>query len=131
VDFSQPYAHVGVYQVQLGGDARNLRWFQDGALDYVYSSHLLEDFEDTRSVLVEWLRVLKRGGVLVLFCPDEQVYREHCKNTGQPYNTQHKIPDLNLEKIKEILSEIGDSRVIYEVPLIDDYSWEIVAKKIL
>jgi hypothetical protein len=64
--------------------------------------------------------VLKPGGDLVLFCPDEQVYREHCKNTGQPYNTQHKIPDLN--------SEIGDGRVIYEVQLIDDYSWEIVAE---
>src|SRR6516165_1499209 len=85
IDMPHPYARTGSYEVQLGGDATKLHWFNDNVLDYVYSSHLLEDFEDTRTILLEWLRVLRPGGRLIVFCPDEQVYREHCRRTGQGY----------------------------------------------
>jgi predicted SAM-dependent methyltransferase len=130
VDFQQPYANVGSYGVQLGGDARRLVWFRDSVLDYVYSSHLLEDFEDPRPVLEEWLRVLKLGGRLVLFCPDEQVYRAHCQCTGQPYNIEHKLADFSLDKIKSVLADIGMTKIIYEDRLVDDYSWDLVVEKV-
>jgi hypothetical protein len=64
VDMPNPYTRTGSFPVQLGGDATRLHWFANGTLDYVYSSHLLEDFKDTRAVLVEWIRVLKSGAVL-------------------------------------------------------------------
>ena len=89
VDLPHPYSHVGTLPVQLSGKAENLYWFRDGVLDFVYSSHLLEDYPDTEAVLREWLRVLKPLGNLIIFCPDEQVYRKHCDATGQPYNTHH------------------------------------------
>jgi predicted SAM-dependent methyltransferase len=130
IDMPKPYARTGSYQVQLGGDATKLHWFNDGVLDYVYSSHMLEDFDDTRTILLEWLRVLRPGGRLIIFCPDEQVYRMHCHMTGQPYNEHHKIPDFNLAKVKRILTEIGGTKVIHENPLVDGYSWEIVAEKL-
>ncbi len=130
VDLEQPYSHVGTMPVQLGGDAADLYWFRDGALDYVYSSHVLEDFKDTEHVLREWVRVLKPGGRLIIFCPDEQVYRKHCKATGQPYNTCHIHADFSLEFVKERLERIGGMRVIHENPLVDVYSWEVVAEKV-
>jgi ubiquinone/menaquinone biosynthesis C-methylase UbiE len=105
-------------------------WFRDNVLDYVYSSHLLEDFIDTKTVLTEWLRVLKPGGRLIVFCPDEQIYREHCRRTKQPYNTQHKVDDFSLNKVKSVLAEIGGTKILHENPLIDIYSWELVAEKI-
>jgi predicted SAM-dependent methyltransferase len=126
----QPYARTGSYQVQLGGDATKLHWFNDAVLDFVYSSHLLEDFEDTRAVLLEWLRVLRPEGRLVIFCPDEQVYREHCRRTGQPYNEHHKVRDFSLAKVTNILGEIGATKIVYENPLVDNYSWELVAEKL-
>src|SRR4051794_21358440 len=46
MDLPQPYTRVGELPVQLGGKAENLYWFKDGVLDYVYSSHLLEDFHN-------------------------------------------------------------------------------------
>jgi hypothetical protein len=52
VDLLQPYARTGIHPVQLSGDARCLHWFANGTLDYVYSSHLLEDFEDTKSIII-------------------------------------------------------------------------------
>jgi len=130
VDLPQPYSHVGSMPVQLGGTATNLEWFGNNVLDYVYSSHVLEDFQDTEAVLREWLRVLKTGGKLIIFCPDEQVYREHCRRTGDPYNTCHVHADFSLEFVKKALDRIGMVRVIHEVPLVDVYSWDLVVEKL-
>jgi ubiquinone/menaquinone biosynthesis C-methylase UbiE len=115
----------------LGGDATDLHWFRDGVLDYVYSSHLLEDFSDTEKVLREWLRVLKAGGNLVIFCPDEQIYRAHCRETGQIYNENHKHADFSLQKVKAVLLRIGVVKIIHENTLVDIYSWELVAQKLV
>jgi predicted SAM-dependent methyltransferase len=129
IDLPQPYSRAGTLPVQLGGDATDLYWFQDGVLDYVFSSHLLEDFENIKLVLIEWLRVLRPGGNLIIFCPDEQAYRAHCRRTGQQYNQHHKLPDFSLAKVKAVLSQLGNTSIIHECPLIDIYSWELVATK--
>jgi predicted SAM-dependent methyltransferase len=129
VDLPSPYTEVGESPVQLGGDASRLVWFKDECLDFIYSSHLLEDYIETELILREWLRVIKPGGCLVIFCPDEQVYRKHCQATGQPYNVAHKHADFSLEFVKAILKKIGQTRDVHEVPLIDGYSWELVSKK--
>ncbi|MBI1335750.1 MAG: methyltransferase domain-containing protein [Phycisphaera sp.] len=130
VDLPNPYSHVGQLPVQFGGDARDLYWFRDNVLDFLYSSHVLEDFVDTQRVLREWMRVLKVGGKLIIFCPDEQVYRKHCRATGQPYNEHHIHEDFSLAFVKKHLDTIGPYKVLHELPLTDVYSWEIVAQKL-
>ncbi len=131
VDMPQPYSGVGSHPVQLGGDATKLIWFRDGALDFVFSSHLLEDVVVVGPVLAEWLRVLKVGGRLIIFCPDEQVYRRHCAATGQPYNTHHVHADFSLAFVKRELAALETPhRILHENPLIDVYSWEIVVEKL-
>lgn len=115
----------------LVGPADNLYWFKDNVLDYVYSSHVLEDFLDTEGVLREWLRVLKPGGNLVLFLPDQQVYvRETPK---QHWNQDHKHAGFGLVWLKEILLKMGvpASAVIHEMFPVpgNAYSFDIVIKK--
>lgn len=130
VDLPVPYTKVGRNQsVQLGGDCTQLRWFRDGSLDFVYSSHLLEDFPETMPVLREWLRVLAPGGHLVLFCPDEQLFRAHCARTGQNYNPHHKHADFSLGKVKAMLAELGGSEIVHERDRVHVYSWELVCRK--
>ena len=129
IDLAKLYANVGTYPVQLAAETMSLHWFRDEVLDFVYSSHLLEDFGDTEAVLREWLQVLKIGGRLILFCPDERAYRAHCAATGQPYNAHHTHPDFSLAFVKMRLLTIGGVEVIHECPLIDDYSWELVCMK--
>ena len=124
IDLPSPYSHVGEASLNLGGDAQDLFWFKDNVFDYVFSSHLLEDFDNTEVVLKEWLRVLKSGGNLILFCPVEQIYRKHC-----PGNVHHKIENFGLEYIKEIIKTFPHIKIIHENALCDIYSFEIVIQK--
>ena len=132
IDLPVPYEKVGDAPLNLGGDARNLYWFTNESLDYVFSSHLLEDFppDETIDILCEWLRVIKIGGNLVLYLPDEHKFKEHCKKTGQPYNLAHKVDQFGLDYLKRVLEPIPNIKTIHENPLSDKYSFEIVVKKI-
>lgn len=70
---------------------RNLP-FKDGVLDYVFSSHLIEDFlpADQLKLLTEWARVLKRpGGRLVICAPDKKRW-EAAVAAGQCPNCAHR-----------------------------------------
>lgn len=74
--------------IQLSGRAEHLP-FNDDSLDFVYCSHLLEDFSDWLPVLKEWVRVLKPGGRLVVLLPDKTRWRQACA-AGQPPNDFHR-----------------------------------------
>jgi predicted SAM-dependent methyltransferase len=130
VDLVDPYADVGSYPVQLKGDARYLIWFKSNTLDYVHSSHLLEDFPNTIEIMIEWSRVLKQGGYLVLNLPHEIKYREHCKKTGQPYNQHHTILEMSADYIKKCAEQIPNLKFIYNTKVLYDYSFGIVFEKV-
>jgi SAM-dependent methyltransferase len=74
--------------IHFHGDATQLP-FRRNTLDFVYSSHLLEDFADWTPVLTEWVRVLKPGGRLVILIPDKARWNVAVSN-GQPPNCAHQ-----------------------------------------
>lgn len=79
------------YPPQIRGDATQLVWFKDNCLDFVFSSHLIEDFtpEEQRNICKEWGRVIKRGGHLVILAPEQGRWREALRK-GQPPNHAHR-----------------------------------------
>lgn len=129
MDMPKAYARYKEHVQHLHGDAANLHWFRDGCLDFVYSSHVLEDFPDTRAVLEEWLRVIKPGGHLVLYLPDEQAYRAHCRSQGKPPNVHHVHEDFSLAYLKQCLVGRQDIEIIHERFPVGIYSFELVIKK--
>jgi len=129
MDMPQAYAKYMDHVQHLHGDARNLHWFRDGCLDFVYSSHVLEDFVDTRATLEEWLRVLQPGGNLVLYLPDERTYRAHCRRQGKPPNVHHTHEDFSLAYVRQCLMHRTDLEVIHERFPVGVYSFEIVIRK--
>jgi SAM-dependent methyltransferase len=58
------------------GDAQVLASVGDEAYDFVHSSHCLEHLRDPREGLVNWLRVVKPGGHVILLVPDEDLYEQ-------------------------------------------------------
>lgn len=88
--------------LQWRGDARDLSWLRDRCCDYVYSSHLLEDFANWQEVLIEWMRVIKRGGRLVLLVPDQKRWAQ-AVDAGQPMNSHH-AREFNLGDLSGFVS---------------------------
>jgi SAM-dependent methyltransferase len=129
LDLPQAYGRYGNAAQHLQGDARSLPWFADGALDYVYSSHVLEDFSDTSVVLDEWLRVIRPGGLLVLFLPDEQTYRNICRRDGKLPNVHHVHAHFGPDYMKELLGRRNDVSIRELRFPIGEYSFELVVEK--
>lgn len=120
---------AGTHPVNVVGDASTLPWFGNGMFSYLYSSHCLEDFVDTESVLREWLRVIMPGGFLALLLPDQQKYLRHCASRGEMPNQAHKHAKFGLAFVKNILARIGGTEIVYENGNLDAYNIAIVARK--
>jgi len=58
------------------GDAQYLATIEDQSMDWVHSSHCLEHLQHPKIALVNWLRVLKSGGYLIITVPDENMYEQ-------------------------------------------------------
>jgi len=80
--------HLPRGPIQIRTDARMLP-FTSNSLDFVYSSHLLEDFLIWSPCLIEWTRVLKPGGYLIILIPDKELWAQAIAN-GQCPNCNHK-----------------------------------------
>lgn len=127
----------GEWPVQLHGDGRCLHWFRDGVLDYVYSSHLIEDVPQAEQprVLAEWGRVVKPGGYLVLLYPEQERWAATVQ-AGQPCNTNHRhepragelaghLRELGWEIVRDGWATPGLMTAVGT----PDYSWLVVARR--
>lgn len=138
MDLPSPYTRLGRAPVQLGGDCRDLAWWREGALDFVYSSHVLEDFPEPETVRIlrEWARVLKPGGHLVLLLPDQQRYLAHCRRVGDVDadgvvgNAHHSIAHFSLAYVDDAAAELGNLRRVAAHPSLGPYSFAVVYEKL-
>lgn len=131
LDLPQPYANSEKHKQILQGHCKNLSFFCDEVFDYVYSSHLLEDFTypQIKIILKEWRRTLKTNGYLVTNCPDQQRFLKHCQTTGQSLNLAHKEPDFSLDTFKLVAYSVGDWNDIFWLDPAGPYSWYLVLQK--
>ena len=79
--------HPAKGPIQLRGHGHALP-FDSESLDFVYSSHLLEDYLDWVPVLTEWVRVLRPNGYLIILVPDKTLWNLAIAN-GQSPNCSH------------------------------------------
>lgn len=109
--------------VDIVADARFLP-FNDECFDHVYSSHTIEHFShrEVKSILKEWIRVLKRGGTIEIRCPWLRVRAflfflfptwENVINIygGQEYEGNYHKCGFSFKLLKELLEECGVIKV--------------------
>ena len=120
-------------------DCVDLKRFSTGAYDFVFSSHLLEHFpkKEVPAILREWMRVVKVGGNLVLYLPDEDQYPK-CNEperglTEEAWvNKDHKW-NVSYDVVVEMMEKTGHNwDLIYFEKCKDDdeYSLFFVFKKL-
>lgn len=104
-----------------------LRIFSDGAFDYVFSAHCLEDFHATDAMLEEWWRVIRPGGHIILYGPDPDYY-PRIGTAGA--NKSHK-KDLYWQDVWKILKGFGNAKLIQSSRHNEsnEYSWQLVVQK--
>jgi len=68
------YASAIPVDVESPADLVRLRWFAEGAFDFVFSSFVLPALEDTAAALAALWRLLNVGGDLILYLPHAEHY---------------------------------------------------------
>jgi SAM-dependent methyltransferase len=117
--------------LQLRGFAEKLP-FEDKSLDFVYSSHYIEDVLDWTPVIKEWDRVLKIGGYMVVLLPDKTLWKA-ALDRGQPPNCEHRHESYPGELTQFFKNFFGHYEIIKDeltkvVP--EDYNILFVAKRV-
>jgi SAM-dependent methyltransferase len=111
IDFPQPYAFAGKDKVDIGCDViKDEIPVPDNTYDYVYTSHLIEDFVDTTDALKKFIRILKNNGTLILVFPDQPKYEVYCNNIGQAMNPYHIHADMGYDLMIKRLKEVPHIR---------------------
>lgn len=64
--------------------AEKLEVFGSQAFDFVFSSHLLEHIDNYPAALKEWWRLVKQGGHMILYLPDEDEYPKVGEDGANP-----------------------------------------------
>ncbi len=71
------------------GDAQYLKGLEDESFDYAYSGHTLEHMVDESISLMNWWRVIKPGGYLILYIPHRDLFEKR-KTLPSQWNNDHK-----------------------------------------
>ncbi|MBG9388177.1 methyltransferase domain-containing protein [Caenimonas aquaedulcis] len=79
---------IGIELDYPGYDGRRLP-FDANSVDTVYSSHCLEHIADYAGALMDWMRVLKIGGFIVVVVPHMYLYERKTHPPSQ-WNRDHK-----------------------------------------
>ncbi len=95
--------HFGTDGADVVLDCEKLDLFASEALDFVFSSHLLEHITDYKAALQEWWRVLKPGGHLVVYLPHKKFY----PNLGQSGSNPHHKHDFLPSDITDAMSKVS------------------------
>lgn len=108
------------------GDAQVLAGVADASYDFVHSSHSLEHMRDPTVAMLNWYRVLKPGGHLVMVVPDEDLYEQG--HFPSPHNPDHKWT-LTINKarswsprslnIMDLVWQLGDAAQVVKLELLD------------
>jgi len=107
IDYPQPYANAGNDKVDIACDVIKQEIpVPDNTYDYVYTSHLIEDFADTSDALKKFVRILRPGGYLILVFPDQPKYEKYCEEINLPMNPYHVHADMGYDYMKRQLDNL-------------------------
>lgn len=122
IDLLSPYADMRL-------DARLMPYYENEHFDFIYSSHLLEEIQDTESTLREWLRIIKKGGYIILYQADRDYYYP----LDDPRCNQKHIHHFIWEDLWEIFKKIEGVELIHHARYgrepYNEWSFELVVQK--
>lgn len=113
------------------GDALQL---PDDKYDYLYGIHVFEHFEDQTKLMLEWKRVIKKGGIIAIVHPDVQYTGRYTKKPTDPDYDPYYV-HYHERTYAEFLQYLKDNDY-FGMKLIDDglacpeWSFYVILKKV-
>jgi len=108
------YDPSGSPGVQFIGEASSLPMIGDEQYDVVLSSHTLEHCANPLKALREWLRVLRRGGVLVLVLPHKDATFDHRRPVTR---LAHLLDDERVDTGEADLTHLPEILALHDLAL--------------
>jgi SAM-dependent methyltransferase len=105
--------------IQYIRDAVDLHGIPNELYDFVAASHVLEHIANPFKALLEWLRILRSGGVLIVITPFKAVTFDHKRDIVR---IEHLINDYHNQTTEADLSHLD------EILRLHDFSRDIPAK---
>ena len=126
-----PFPHVQHVSV-----IDNLPFINDESVDVIYNCHVLEHFQKNKvhTVLKEWHRILKKGGILRIAVPDFEALSNLYQKTGDLslvigslygrqdylYNFHYMVFDF--KTLSKVLKDVGFTNI-------ERYDWRKIDHK--
>lgn len=107
------------------GDAQYMKTVSDGVYDFVHSSHCLEHMVDPAVALLNWIRITKIGGHLIITIPDAHLYERDkwpSRFNGDHkwrFTTDNRFKGTNVINVLDLLSK--QPIIVKRIELIDDF----------
>ena len=93
-------------------EASNLVAVPDEKYDFLMASHCLEHCANTLKTVQEWLRVVKKGGAILLILPDKRVTFDQ----NRPVTTfEHLIEDLDNDVTENDLTHLEEILALHDL----------------
>jgi predicted SAM-dependent methyltransferase len=103
------------YDIELGHkDAQFLPEVKNDEFDFLHSSHCLEHLRDPRAALVNWVRVVRPGGFVVVTVPEELLYEQGQWPSG--FNPDHKH-SFTMRAMPVIPGSINVHHMLWKLPV--------------
>jgi SAM-dependent methyltransferase len=100
--------------IQYISDATDLAQIKDGAYDFLLSSNCLEHIANPIKALMEWRRVIKNGGSLILVLPNKASNFDHRRPTT-PFN--HLLQDFNSDVSEHDLTHLEEILKLHDLSM--------------
>jgi SAM-dependent methyltransferase len=93
-------------------EASNLQAIPNENYDFLISSHCLEHCANTLKTFKEWLRVLKKGGAIMLILPDKKYTFDH----DRPVTTfEHLVDDFKYNIDEQDLTHLAEILELHDL----------------
>ncbi|MEW5950886.1 MAG: methyltransferase domain-containing protein [Elusimicrobiota bacterium] len=107
-------------------NAYKLDIFEDGSLDYVFSSHCIEHLKYWKKALKLWVKKIKKGGIIFIYAPHKsmKLWLPLSPWVGEDHKWS---PDFLI--LKEFLEELGCEILSFEPERDIYWSFYLIAVK--
>jgi len=95
---------------QYTSEATNLSFIEDNVYDFLLASHVLEHIANPMKALVEWVRVVKAGGRLVIVVPN----KNECFDHNRSYTSFTHV-------MNDFLTDVGENDLTHLNEILENH----------